>query len=155
MLRVFHKSTTKRFWKLSPATSPNLYSHLCIWETLALHKVRSEKDLILHHENALSHTSQKNIKSTWKAWVSSRCEFFLFPKFKENFKDKHFSSDEDEKVQVRKWRRRKSSNFFRNGHQKLVTRWRKYFAINGNYVKKWINQWVEDNLYYYQLQKKL
>lgn len=113
-----------------------------------LRRIRPDKVPILHHDNARPHTSQRTRVALEDLGFHdvlphppyspdlAPCDFFLFPKLKEYLKGKRFSSDAEVITEVRKWCRGKSSDFFRDGLAKLVLRWRKCIAVNGDYVEK-------------------
>ena len=61
-------------------------------------------------------------------------DFHLFPKLKEL--EEHFSCDEEVKSALRKWFQKQSTDFFKDGFQKLVQRWWKCIEVRGDFVEK-------------------
>jgi uncharacterized Fe-S cluster-containing MiaB family protein len=60
----------------------------------------------------------------------------LLPKLKEHLKSQRFSCDEEVKSAVRKWFQKQNINFFKDGFQNLVQRWRKCIEVRGDFVEK-------------------
>ena len=63
-------------------------------------------------------------------------DFFLFPKLKENIREKIFTSDDDVIISVKDWFEDQSLDFFLNGLQRLEHRWMKCIQGDGDYVEK-------------------
>jgi len=62
-------------------------------------------------------------------------DFHLFPKLMERLKGQRFSCDEEVKSAVRKWFKKKHQ-FFKDGFQNPVQRWRKCIEVCGDFVEK-------------------
>jgi len=107
--------------------------------------IRSET--LLQHDNARPHTSAATRDAIQCLDFSvlphplyspdlTPGDFHLFPKLKEHLKGQHFSCDEEVKSEVRKWFQKQSTNFFKDGFQRLVQRWRKCIEVRGDFVEK-------------------
>ena len=65
-------------------------------------------------------------------------DFWLFPKLKETLKGQNFSSDAEVEADVRKWISSQPETFFMDRMNKWIERLKKYVAINGDYVEKYV-----------------
>ena len=113
-----------------------------------LRRVRPEKQAILHHDNARPHTSRQTQEALRRLNFNdilphppyspdlAPCDFFLFPKLKEHLKGHHYTSDAEVQADVSRWCREKTPDFFADGMQQLVRRWRKCVDRDGDYVEK-------------------
>lgn len=113
-----------------------------------LQRIRRDKDVILHHDNARPHTSEKTKTALQLLKFHhilphppyspdlAPCDFFLLPKLKEHLKGHHYACDEEVQADVRRWCREKTPDFFKDGMQKLVKRWRLCVDRDGDYVEK-------------------
>ena len=122
------------------ATLTKLRKRLC--------RVRPHKLAILQHDNARPHTSRETCTGLQTLQFNdvlphppyspdlAPCDFHLFPKLKEHLKGHRFTSDEEVKVEVRKWCREQPKEFYAHGFEKLVTRWRKCIAKDRDYIEK-------------------
>ena len=63
-------------------------------------------------------------------------DFFLFPKLKDYLKGNRYETDEDVKNAVLSWCRDKTADFFADGIQQVVRRWRRCIERDGDYVEK-------------------
>lgn len=111
-------------------------------------RVRPGKHAVLQHDNARPHTSRQTAAALERLNFDdilahppyspdlAPCDFFLFPKLKEHLKGNRYASDEDVAADVRTWLREKSSDFFFDGMQQLVRRWRVCVERGGDYVEK-------------------
>ena len=63
-------------------------------------------------------------------------DFFLFPKLKDYLKGNRYETDEDVKNAVLSWCRDKTADFFADGIQQVVRRWRLCIERDGDYVEK-------------------
>ena len=63
-------------------------------------------------------------------------DFFLFPKLKDYLKGNRYETDEDVKNAVLSWCRDKTADFFADGIQQVVCRWRLCIERDGDYVEK-------------------
>ena len=111
-------------------------------------RVRPGKHAVLQHDNARPHTSRQTAATLERLNFDdilahppyspdlAPCDFFLFPKLKEHLKGNRYASDEDVAADVRTWLREKSSDFFFDGMQQLVRRWRVCVERGGDYVEK-------------------
>ena len=107
-------------------------------------RVRPGKHAVLQHDNARPHTSRQTAAALERLKFDdilahppyspdlAPCDFFLFPKLKKHLKGNRYASDKD----VRTWLREKSSDFFFDGMQQLVRRWRVCVERGGDYVEK-------------------
>ena len=73
-------------------------------------------------------------------------DFNLFAKLKEHLKGQHFSSDEEVKCAVGKWCQKQNTNFFKDGFQHPVQRWRK--CVVCVVVILWWNNYVTWKIIY-------
>ena len=107
-----------------------------------LRRVRSEKVPIIHqrppsHKFGNSHgfRSFRPPDITAPAFIAPG-DFFLFPKFKDYLKGNRYETDEDVKNVVLPWCRDKTADFFADGIQLVVRRWRLCIERDGDYVEK-------------------
>jgi histone-lysine N-methyltransferase SETMAR len=111
--------------------------------------VRNENHAILQHDSATPHTSARTRDAIERLGFPScfippppyspnlaPSDFHLFPKLKERLRGQNFGSDEEVKSAVRKYFHEQNSEFYKNGFQKLVYRWRKCIEVEGDYVEK-------------------
>jgi histone-lysine N-methyltransferase SETMAR len=110
-------------------------------------RVRNENHAVLQQNNATPHTSARTRDAIERLGFSllphhaynpdlAPSDFHLFPKLKEHLQGQHFGSDEEVKSAVRNFFVKKNSEFYKNGFQKLVYRWRKGIEVEGDYVEK-------------------
>jgi histone-lysine N-methyltransferase SETMAR len=111
-------------------------------------RVRVGKHAVLQHDNARPHTSRQTVAALERLKFDdilphpsyspdlAPCDFFLFPKLKEHLKGHRYASDEEVQAAVRTWFRGKTSDFFLDGMQQLVRRWRLCVDRDGDYVEK-------------------
>ena len=121
-------------------------------ETLTAIKRRIERigirnETLLLHDKARPHTSAATRDAIQHLDISvlphppyspnlAPSGFHLFPKLKEHLKGQRFSCEEEIKSAVRKWFQKQNTNFFKDGFQKLVQRWRKCIEVPGDFVEK-------------------
>ena len=121
-------------------------------ETLTALKRRIKRigirnETLLQHDNARPHTSAATRDAIQHLDFSvlphplyspdlAPSDFHLFPKLKEHLKGLCFSCDEKVRPAVRKWFQKQNTNFFKDGFQKLVQRWRKCIEVRGDFVEK-------------------
>ena len=112
-----------------------------------LRRVRSEKVSIIHHDNARPHTSLETRTALDRLGLRTLphppyspdlapSDFFLFPKLKDYLKGNRYETDEDVKNAVLSWCRDKTADFFADGIQQVVRRWRLCIERDGDYVEK-------------------
>ena len=112
-----------------------------------LRRVRSEKVSIIHHDNARPHTSLETHTALDRLGLRTLphppyspdlapSDFFLFPKLKDYPKSSHYETDEDVKNAVLSWCRDKTADFFADGIQQVVRRWRLCIERDGDHVEK-------------------
>ena len=112
-----------------------------------LRRVRSEKVSIIHHDNARPHTSLDTRTTSDRLGLRTLphppyspdlapSDFFLFPKLKDYLKGNRYETDEDLKNAVLSWCRDKTTDFFADGIQQVVRRWRLCIERDGDYVEK-------------------
>ena len=112
-----------------------------------LRRVRSEKVSIIHHDNARPHTSLETRTALDRLGLRTLphppyspdlapSDFFLFPKLKDYLKGNRYETDEDVKNAVLSWCRDKTADFFADGIQQVVLRWRLCIERDGDYVEK-------------------
>ena len=112
-----------------------------------LRRVRSEKVSIIHHHNARPHTSLETRTALDRLGLRilphppyspdlAPSDFFLFPKLKDYLKGNRYETDEDVKNAVLSWCRDKTADFFADGIQQVVRRWRLCIERDGDYVEK-------------------
>ena len=63
-------------------------------------------------------------------------DFHLFVPLKEALRGRRFSCDDDVKAVVHQWLRAQPKTFFADGIKKLVGRWEKCIAKQGDYIEK-------------------
>ena len=112
-----------------------------------LMQVRSDKHVLLHHDNARPHTSQKTRTHIERSKISDILEhpryspdlapsdFYMFPRLKKHPKGTHFDNDGKLKDEVKRWCRHMSCVFYFDGMQQLVNRWRLCVKRGGDYVE--------------------
>ncbi|GFS15908.1 mariner Mos1 transposase [Elysia marginata] len=111
-----------------------------------LRRVRSEKVSIIHHDNARPHTSLETRTAIDRLGLRTlphppyspdlaSSDFFLFPKLKDYLKGNRYETDEDVKNAVLSWCRDKTADFFADGIQQVVRRWRLCIERDGDYVE--------------------
>ena len=112
-----------------------------------LRRVRSEKVSIIHHDNTRPHTSLETRTALDPLGLRTLphppyspdlapSDFFLFPKLKDYLKGNRYETDEDVKNAVLSWCRDKTADFFADGIQQVVRRWRLCIERDGDYVEK-------------------
>lgn len=112
-----------------------------------LGRVRTNKKIVLHHDNARPHTARATVEAINTLGFSllphppyspdlAPCDFHLFPKLKDYLRGVHFNSNEELERSVRRWIRAQSSDFFLDGFRQLVHRWKKCVDTAGDYVEK-------------------
>jgi len=121
-------------------------------ETLTALKRRIERigirnETLLQHDNARPYTSAATRDVIQRLDFSALphppyspdlapSNFHLFPKLKAHLKGQRFSCEEEVNSAVRKWFQKQNTNFFKDGFQKLVQRWRKCIEVPGDFVEK-------------------
>jgi hypothetical protein len=63
-------------------------------------------------------------------------DFHLFGPLKEALRGRRFPCDDDVKAAVHQWLRAQPKTFFADGIKKLVGRWEKCIAKQGDYIEK-------------------
>jgi len=120
---------------------------------------RSTSPILLLHENARSHTARATIDAleTLKSEVLSHppyssnlapSDIHFFPHLKRDCMGTHFTSDHEVKQAVTSWIKQKTPEFFTDGMCKLVLCWEKCIEWQGDYVKKYVCQFVAKILYF-------
>ncbi|GFR63965.1 transposase [Elysia marginata] len=115
--------------------------------SVRLKRVRSTKQAILHHDNAMPHTSRRTEEALHKMNFvvlphpsynldPAQSNFNLFPKLKEHLRGNHYESDEDVEAAPRYWFRQKYVGFFTDGMRQLVRRWQLCVDWDGDHVEK-------------------
>jgi histone-lysine N-methyltransferase SETMAR len=110
-------------------------------------RIGVRNETLLQHDNTRPHTSAATIDAIQHLDFSvlphppyspdlAPSDFHLFPKLKGQLKGQRFSCDEEVKSAVRKWFQKQDTNFFNDGLQKLVQRWRKCIEVRGDFVEK-------------------
>jgi [histone H3]-lysine36 N-dimethyltransferase SETMAR len=105
------------------------------------------KGVLLHHDNAPSHTSAIAKAAIAKAGFElvehppyspdlAPSDFRLFPKLKEHLRGKRFSSDNDVICAVNQWFAAVEQSLFQEALEMLEHRWEKCINLNGDYVEK-------------------
>lgn len=115
----------------------------------ALRKKRPLKDIHsikLHHDNARPHTSffttQAIAKMGWSVVPHppyspdlAPSDFYLFGPLKEHLRGCRFNDLDEVKTAVKSWVKKQPPEFFQNGFDAWVQRWRKCVQIHGDYVE--------------------
>ena len=112
-----------------------------------LGRVRTNKTIVLHHDNARPHTARATVEAINTLGFCllphppyspdlAPCDFHLFPKLKEYLRGVLFKSNEELERPVRSWIRAQRSDFFLDGFRQLVHRWKKCVNTAGDYVEK-------------------
>jgi len=112
-----------------------------------IERIAIRNEVLLHHEIASPHTGAVTKDAIQRLDFSvlphspygpdmAPSDLHLFPKRKEHLKGQRFSCDEEVKPAVRKLFQKQNTNFFKDGFQKLVQRWRKSFEVQCDYVEK-------------------
>ena len=105
------------------------------------------RSTIIHHDNARPHTSLETHTALDRLGLRTLphppyspdlapSDFFLFPKLKDYLKGNRYETDEDVKNAVLSWCRDKAADFFADGIQQVVRRWRLCIERDGDYVEK-------------------
>jgi len=120
------------------------------------HAIRSKrrrnlsKKILLLHDNARPHTAAHTLETLkqlkWQTMEHpayspnlAPSDFHLFGPLKEALSGRWFSCDDDVKAAVHQWPRAQPKTFFADGIKKLVGRWERYIAKQGDYIEKWSN----------------
>ena len=61
-------------------------------------------------------------------------DFYLFPNLKKHLRGKRFSNDFELKSETLKWFDAQTSDFYKTGIYKLIDRWTRVIASEGQYV---------------------
>lgn len=115
----------------------------------AISKKRPHKDIHsiqLHHDNARPHmsfaTKQHIEKMGWSVVPHppyspdlAPCDFYLFGPLKNHIRGTRFDNVNEVKLAVKAWCKKQSSEFYQNGFDAWVKRWRKCIELNGDYVE--------------------
>mgnify|MGYP003415101186 FL=1 len=113
-----------------------------------IRRIRPDRStFLLHHDNARPHCSRETLGKIDRLKFEvlphppyspdlAPCDFWLFPELKKYLKGIHFESDDELKRAVETWFKMQPLEFFANGFQKWVSRWRKCIDLNGDYVEK-------------------
>ena len=114
-----------------------------------LRRVRQDKvkDFVIQHDNARPHTSRQTQCASQQLELPTiphppyipdlaSSDFFLFPLLMKHLKGNHYETDAEVEVDVRSWCRSQTPEFFTDGRQKLVQRWRLCIECDGDYVEK-------------------
>jgi len=72
----------------------------------------------------------------------------FFPHLKRDLKGTHFNSDDEVKQAVTSWIKQRTPEFFIDGMRKLVLGWEKCIERLGDYVEKYICEFVAKILYF-------
>lgn len=135
---------------LEPGTTINSERYIRTLKNLKkrLTRVRKHKrNILLQHDNARPHTAHATVEAIHNLNFTvlphpayspdlAPCDYHLFPKMKESLRGKRYDSNDDVMNTVRTWLRKQSVEFYCDGIQKLVHRWRKCVAVRGTYVEK-------------------
>lgn len=108
---------------------------------------KSTSPIILQHDNARPHTSRVTADALVRLKFQpiphppyspdlAPCDFHFFPHLKRAIKGIHFTTDGEVKDAVKSWIKERPQEFFIDGMRKLVHRWEKCVAVNGDYVEK-------------------
>jgi histone-lysine N-methyltransferase SETMAR len=123
-------------------------------------QVRGSASRILFlHDNARPHTARATIDAleTLKFEVLSHppyspdlvpSDFHFFPHLRRDLKGTHFTSDDEVKQAVTSWIKQRTPEFFNVGIRKLVLGWEKCIERQGDYVEKYVCQFVAKMLYF-------
>ena len=117
-----------------------------VWTTPSLSQ-KIVRSTIIHHDNARPHTSLETRMALDRLGLRTLphppyspdlapSDFFLFPKLKDYLKGNRYETDEDVKNAVLSWCRDKTADFFADGIQQVVRRWRLCIERDGDYVEK-------------------
>jgi histone-lysine N-methyltransferase SETMAR len=63
-------------------------------------------------------------------------DYYLFGPLKNHLCGKRFADDEEAEMEVQKWLRQLSKDFYAVGFEALIKRWDKCTNVGGKYVKK-------------------
>jgi len=115
---------------------------------LSKRRRKLSKEIMLLHDNAHSHTAAHTLETLkqlkWEAMEHpayspdlAPSDFHLFGLLKEALRGRRFSCDDDDvKAALHQWLRAQPKTFFANGIKKLVGRWEKGIAKQGDYIEK-------------------
>lgn len=101
---------------------------------------------ILQHDNARPHTSGQTRQSISSLNFDvvphppyspdlAPSDFYLFRHLKKGLKGTRFASDADLQAAITSWLREQPQEFYENGIRKLIKRWMKCIALDGDYVE--------------------
>ena len=134
---------------LEPGTTINAERYISTLKSLKarLRRVRGNKKITLHHDNARPHTARATVQAIDDLGFCllphppyspdlAPCDFHLFPKLKEQLRGIRFDSNEEIVQAVRSWIRAQNDDFFLDGFRQLVHRWEKCVQTGGDYVEK-------------------
>ena len=109
------------------------------------HRDHQSEGFILHHENARPHTAAQTLqiinKLGWKLLPHlphspGLANFHQFGPLKAFMRSTKFESDNEGKSVVSDWLRHQFKDFYTEGIQKLVHRWKKWVTVLGEKKKK-------------------
>jgi hypothetical protein len=131
------KNLRRRVCRVRQSTSPILLLH----DIARLHTARATLDALekLKFE-ILSHPTYSP--------DFAPSNFHFFPRLKRDLKGTHFTSEDVVKQAVMSWIRQSTPEFFIDGMFKLVLRWEKCIERQGDYVEKYVCQFVAKILYF-------
>ena len=107
----------------------------------------SDDQVLLLHDNARPHTAHRTQAAIDKLqWTVlphppyspdlAPSDYHLFGKLKEFLRGNHYASIDDVRNAVNDWIKQTPTNFFKDGIFKLVPRWQRCIAGEGDYVEK-------------------
>ena len=107
----------------------------------------SDDQVLLLHDNARPHTAHRTQAAIQKlGWTVlphppyspdlAPSDFHLFGKLKESLRGNHYASIDDVRNAVNAWIKQTPKDFFEAGIFKLVPRWQKCIAGEGDYIEK-------------------
>jgi histone-lysine N-methyltransferase SETMAR len=102
---------------------------------------------LLQQDNARPHTARRTIDAIadlrWELLPHppyspdlAPSDYHLFPELKKPLRGKRFSSLQEVKDAVERWTKSTPKEFFNDGLRKLVSRWKKCIALQGDYIEK-------------------
>ena len=108
------------------------------------------KSVSILHDNARSHAARQTVTLLQRfGWEINThppyspdlapIDFHLFPKLKEYLSGMRFNNDDDVKDEVQRFLNSMAMNWYDMNIRKLPIRLQKCFDRNGDYVEKWIN----------------
>ncbi len=134
---------------IKPGSRINSDSYCVTMETLKRrirHVWPKRMVFLLQHDNARPHTSRETKARLEVLGYKVLChppyspdlapsDYYLFKHMRRYLKGIWFTTDDELQTAVSTWLRQQPSEFFENGMRKLILRWQRSIAADGDYVE--------------------